>query len=90
MSGHRATRRAYRLGRQAGIDQPDRRANHAVIGLPYPDAGCSITGAEWIDAIKDVIGPTIPKITKIENGIDDRWSIPAGRLSNIDATNMKN
>ena len=51
-------------------------------GHGHPPVG-KLTPAEWIDPVKVIVGPTVPKRPKLKNGIDHRRGVPPGRRARV-------
>jgi len=66
---HVAYRWGNSLGSQAGVGDGDELLDQCC-AVVDPDAGVLIQRAEWVYTVEEVVGPTVPEIAVVEDGVD--------------------
>ena len=77
---HAAQHGTDRLGSQAGVGQPDPAQTQLVTGIIPIGRSLPVAGAPRRPTVEDLVRPTIPEVADVEDRVDDRRTMPPGRL----------
>ena len=84
-----AQHRTNGLGRQACVVDADLDPTYFFVRVGFPDHGIVSTLAEWIDSIELVLGPSVPEVALIEDGVDHRGGVSRCDASRVQVSHME-